>query len=234
MTPYTGKNGHFNWRWFFNTAAGNTGDWGVHMMDIGLLAMNPGTDIAMPLRVSCVGGKLSCGENDDRTTPDTQIATYQFPGWVMQWQTGRRGAEYGYVRQPPAGDGGPNRPPTDYLDNGTEFITADGKTLMVWRGGWTVRDAQGNELPREGADFPHYDHMRDWIDCVKSRKEPRSHIASMYRTTAICHLANLAYLTGETLHWDHEKDDLAGKTGRDQLPYQREYRKPWKLPIYKG
>ena len=61
----------------------------------------------------------------------------------------------------------------------------------------------------------------------------RSHIASMYRTTAVCHLANIAYLTGETVHWDHEKDDLAGKTGRDTLPYQREYRKPWKLPVYR-
>jgi hypothetical protein len=30
------------------------------------------------------------------------------------------------------------------------------------------------------------------------------------------------------------KMDLIGKTGKDTQSYQREYRKPWKLPIYKG
>jgi predicted dehydrogenase len=233
--PYTGKNGHFNWRWYWNTAGGNTGDWGVHMIDIGLLAMSKDTDLVMPTEVASFGGKLSCGEEDDRTTPDTQIAIFKFPEFVMHWQTGRRGLEYGYGRFEPSGDGGPRRPPQDILDNGTAFIAADGKSLIVWRGGWTVRDAQGNELPKaHHEDFGHYDHMRDWIECVKERRQPRSNIHSMYQTTTVCHLANAAYLTGEVVHWDRAKDDIAGKAGKDALPYGREYRKPWKLPMHRA
>jgi len=232
--PFTGKNGHFHWRWHFNTAAGNTGDWGVHMIDIGLLAMSAGTDLVMPTHVASFGGKLISGADDDRTTPDFQIATYQFPGFVMHWQTGRRGQEYGYARLPPAGDGGPQRPPQDMLDNGTAFIAADGKSLVVWRGGWTVRDPQGNELPKATHEgFGHYDHMQDFFDCVKVRRQPRSNLASMHQTTTVCHLANIAYLTGETIRWDRAKDDLIGRAGRDTLPYAREYRKPWKLPTHR-
>jgi predicted dehydrogenase len=235
MVPYTGKNGHFNWRWYFNTAGGNTGDWGVHMIDIGLLAMSPDTDLVMPQEVSSFGGKFSSGEDDDRTTPDNQIAIYRFKDFVLHWQTGRRGQEYGYSKQVPAGDGGPQRPPQDILDNGTAFIAGDGKSLVVWRGGWMVRDPQGNELPKEHDEkFPHHDHMRDWIECVKERRQPRSNIASMYQTTAVCHLANVAYLTGEVVRWDKAKDDIVGKTGKDTLAYSREYRRPWKLPVYKG
>ncbi|HEU4754156.1 MAG TPA: Gfo/Idh/MocA family oxidoreductase, partial [Armatimonadota bacterium] len=234
MTPYTGMNGHFNWRWYYNTAAGNTGDWGVHMMDIGLLGMSRDTDLPMPLEVASFGGKYASGEEDDRTTPDTQLAVYKFKDWVLHGQTGRRGQEYGYSRQVPAGDGGPQRPPQDMLDNGTAFIATDGKSLVVWRGGWMVRDPQGNELPKAAAEnFGHYDHMRDWIECIQSRRQPRSNIASMYQTTAVCHLANIAYLTGQVVRWDKEKDDIVGSTGKDTLPYAREYRKPWKLPIYR-
>lgn len=229
--PYTGKNGHFNWRWYFNTAGGNTGDWGVHMIDIGLLAMSPDTDLVMPSHVSSFGGKFTSGEDDDRTTPDTQVAIFQFPDFVLHWQTGRRGLEYGYGRQVPAGDGGPRRPAQDILDNGTAFIAADGKSLVVWRGGWTVRDAQGNELPKvHDESIPHHDHMRDWMECIQSRKQPRSNISSMYQTTAVCHLANAAFVSGEVVRWDKAKDDIVGKAGKDTLPYAREYRKPWKLP----
>ncbi|MFN3652125.1 MAG: Gfo/Idh/MocA family protein [Armatimonadota bacterium] len=231
--PYTGKNGHFNWRWYFNTAAGNTGDWGVHMIDIGLLAMSKDTDLVMPTHVSSVGGKFSSGADDDRTTPDTHHAIFQFPNFIMEWQTGRRGLEYGYVRQVPAGDGGPQRKPQDMLDNGTAFVAADGSSLVVWRGGWTVRDPQGNELPKTYAeDFGTHDHMQDFIDCIKTRKQPRSNIESMYQTTAVCHLANISYLTGQTVRWDKEKNDLVGNVGKDTLPYAREYRQPWKLPKY--
>lgn len=233
--PYTGMNGHFNWRWYYNTAAGNTGDWGVHMIDIGLLAMSPDTDLVMPVEVSSFGGKFSSGEDDDRTTPDSHTAIYRFKDFVLHWQTGRRGLEYGYGRQAPAGDGGPARPPQDILDNGTAFIAADGSSLVVWRGGWMVRDAQGNEKPKAFAEgFGHYDHMRDWIECIQSRRQPRSSLASMYQTTTVCHLANISYLTGEVVRWDKEKNDIVGKTGKDTLPYAREYRKPWKLPVYRG
>jgi len=215
MIPYTDHNCHFDWRWYWNYAAGMTGDWGVHMMDIALLAMSRDQDLAMPTEVSAYGGKLAWPD-DDRTTPDTQVAIFRFPGWVMHWETGRKPVD------------GPDGP----LNNCTQFIGADGSSVTVWRGGWTVRAADGQEKPKtEAPGFDgKYDHWQNFLDCVVSRQQPRSSLASMYQTTTVCHLANLAHLAGAPVRWDKTKDDLVGKTGRDQLPYARDYRRPWSLP----
>lgn len=211
--PYTGKNAHYSWRWFFNTAAGMTGDWGVHMMDIALLGMSKDTDLVMPTEVTSYGGALAY-PGDDRTTPDTQLALMKFPEFVLQWETGRRGL-----------DGGP--------DHGTEFIAADGKALMVWRGGWWIKDAKGKEIEKPKSEGEYHgltSHVQDFLTCIESRDQPRSHLASMYQTTTVCHLANVSYLAGQTVRWDKAKNDLVGDAGRDALAYQREYRNPWKLP----
>ncbi len=210
--PYIPEYTHGNWRWFLNYGSGMTGDWGVHMMDIGLLAMSKDTDIVMPTEVSAYGGKLAWPD-DDRTAPDTHIAIMKFtnPDFVFHWETGRD-----YVNRP---------------DHGTEFVSEDGRVLTVWRGGWKVRSQDGKELPKEDIAVPT-DHWQNFIDCVKDRTQPRSNIASMAQSTIVCHLANAALLAGETVKWDKSKMDIAGKAGKNTQSYRREYRKPYKLPIY--
>jgi predicted dehydrogenase len=214
LMPYAPNHVHSNWRWFLNYGTGMTGDWGVHMMDIALLGMSKDTDLVMPTEVSSFGGKFAYPE-DGRTAADTVQTLMRFkdPDFVLHWQTGR---DF------------PGRP-----DHGTEFVSADGKTLRVWRGGWEILDRDGTMLPKERT--PHTnDHWQNWVDCLKSREQPRSNLASMAQTTIVCHLANVALLAGETVHWSKEKMDIVGKAGKDTQSYAREYRKPWKLPIYKA
>jgi predicted dehydrogenase len=214
LRPYIPEYTHSNWRWFLENGDGMTGDWGVHMMDIGLLGMSRDTDMVMPTEAAAYGGKMAWPD-DDRTWFDTHYAILKFsePNFVLLWQTGRDH---------------PNRP-----DHGTEFVSEDGRTLMVWRGGWKVSDPEGNELPKENAQVPN-DHWQNWLDCLKSREQPRSNLASMAQTTIVCHLCNAALFAGETIRWDKAKMDLVGRAGRNTLSYGREYRKPWKLPIYKA
>src|SRR5207302_9392769 len=90
---------------------------------------------------------------------------------------------------------------------------------------------KGREKPKaEGSYNGLPDHVTDFLACVASRRPPRAHVASVYQTTTVCHLANVAHLAGRSVRWDKAKDDLAGDAGRDTLAYRREYRKPWKLP----
>jgi len=214
FVPYAPNHVHSNWRWFLNYGTGMTGDWGVHMMDIGLLGMSQNTDLPMPVEVTSFGGKLAYPE-DGRTAPDTVQTVMKFknPEFILHWQTGR---DF------------PGRP-----DHGTEFVAADGKTVRVWRGGWEILDKDGTQLPKERT--PHTnDHWQNWVDCLKSREQPRSNLASMAQTTITCHLANVSYLAGQSVWWSKEKMDLVGKAGRDTGSYYREYRKPWQLPIHKA
>lgn len=213
MVPYKPNHVHYNWRWFMNYGGGLSTDWGVHMMDIALLGMSKDQNLVMPSEVTSYGGNLAIVD-DDRDAPDTMEAIYRFrdPDFVMQWSIGRDH---------------PGKP-----GHGTEFVSADGRTLRVWRGGWVVLDPDGKELPKEQAE-PVGDHWRNWLDCVKTRAMPRADHASLVRTTIVCHLSNVSLQCGETVHWDKAKNDIAGKTGRNTPSYQRPYRKPWALPMHK-
>ncbi len=213
--PYTDKNCHYNWRWFWNTAAGMTGDWGVHMIDIALLGLCEGTDIVMPEQVACMGGKLAYPD-DDRTTPDTQIAVLKFPHTVLQWETNRRALDGEH-------------------DNGTQFVAADGKALTVWRGGLWLKGPDGKPLdnPRDPEGMNGLPaHIKNLLECIETGDQPRSNIASMAKTTIICHLINTAYLAGQPVRWNNEKNDIEGAAGKDTQSYAREYRSPWVLPDY--
>jgi predicted dehydrogenase len=212
MVQFNGKNGHFDWRWYWNFASGMTGDWGVHMMDIALLGMSKGTDLVMPVEVSAYGGKLAWPD-DDRDTPDTHVSIMKFqdPDFVLHWETGRRPVD------------GMAEP----LNNGTQFIGADGSTLTVWRGGMSIKNPDGSDRTPPQSTFDGKDHWQDFLDCMVTRENPRSHLESMYQTTTICQLANAALLANESVKWDKTKNDIVGKAGKDTLPYRRKYRKGW-------
>ena len=61
-------------RWFWDYAGGMMTDWGVHLIDIVQMAMN----VDAPTAVSAVGGKFCL--TDNRETPDTILASYEYPG----------------------------------------------------------------------------------------------------------------------------------------------------------
>jgi predicted dehydrogenase len=213
---------HYNHRWYFEYAGGMAGDWGVHMMDTVLQGMSQSDDLNLPDKVVALGGKFYAGPDDDRTTPDTQIALYEFPGWLMQWEV--------HVGDTAVGmEGG--------RDHGALFIGSEGRVL-VDRGGWTITDAKGKPVEKPAArDWGGNmnglgAHVQEFLDNRLTKKKTRSNIASMHQTTTVCHLANLAYLAGETLHWDSDKEVVTNrKEAMKLLPYQRlSYRKPWSLP----
>lgn len=213
FTPYKSNMVHWNWRWVMNTGGGLTTDWGVHMMDIALLGMSKDQDLVMPTEVAAYGGQWAI-QDDDRTAPDTIEAILRFkdPDFAMHWSVNRDH---------------PGKP-----GHGTEFVSADGKTLRVWRGGWTILDQDGKELPKESSTPPP-NHWRDWVDCVKTRSKPRADLASVAQTTIVCHLVNAALYSESTVRWNKKAMDIEGRAGKNTMAYRREYRKPWNLTMHK-
>src|SRR5207247_10191436 len=130
------------------------------------------------------------------------------PEWRMQWEV-RVGV--------PGLDLGPS--------HGTEFIGQQGR-LMVWRDEYHIFTPDGKELPKPPTENPVNDHWQNWLDCIKSRGKPRSSIESMYQTTTVCHLANVAYLTGERILWDSSANTIkAPKAAHPCQSLRSEYRK---------
>ncbi len=207
---YTPNRCHFNWRWFYDYGGGLMTDWGVHMIDIVLLGMNQSD----PLTVQSVGGRFVL--DDDRDTPDTMQTTYRFPKWVMNWEV-----RFNNGRGPDGGRG-----------HGAEFIGTKG-TLIVDR---TDYQWFPEKPEHEGPPPPvkaESTHWQNFLDCVKTRQTPRSGIASMAKTTMLCHLGNIAYQSDRTIRWDAQKQDIANREeAKHCTAYERPYRAPWKLKKY--
>ena len=73
---------------------------------------------------------------------------------------------------------------------------------------------------------PH--HQKNFIDCVKSRKETICPAETAHRTTTICHLTYIALLLGRKLKWDPEKELFVGDDEANGM-LSRKIRGEWKL-----
>jgi hypothetical protein len=140
--PYTPNRSHEHWRWSYNAGGSLMSDWGAHMIDIVLLAMQESD----PVTVVATGGRLAT--NDDRDTPDTLVVSYRFPKWVLNWEhrfTNPRGL-----------DGG--------KEHGAEFISDHG-SLIVDRSGYRFYPWPPD---REGPPPSQWSGSTHWLTCPAS------------------------------------------------------------------
>lgn len=52
-------------------------------------------------------------------------------------------------------------------------------------------------------------HYQNWLDAIKSRKQPICDAETGHRTATVCNAANIAYELGETLNWNPEKESFS-------------------------
>ncbi|MFK7851507.1 MAG: Gfo/Idh/MocA family protein [Akkermansiaceae bacterium] len=69
-------------------------------------------------------------------------------------------------------------------------------------------------------------HLRNWLDCIKSRKQPICTAEIGHRSASVCHLANIGYKLRRKLTWDPAKETFAGD-GEANALRTREPRKGW-------
>lgn len=77
--------------------------------------------------------------------------------------------------------------------------------------------------------MPSKDHLRNWLDCIKSRTEPICSVETGHRTASVCHLANIGYKLRRKLTWDPAKEEFAGDAEAQALT-SRKPRNGWEYP----
>ncbi len=112
---------------------------------------------------------------------------------------------------------------------GAIFIGEKG-TVTINRG---ILESDPEELAIEAirkrpADF-NDDHLKNWLDCIKSRAKPVADVETGHRSATVCHLGNIARWTGRKLQWDPVNEQFVGDKEANQF-LDRERRKPWVAP----
>lgn len=230
MRPYNKHRGIYHFRWFWDYSGGQMTNLGAHHIDIVQWFLN----VKGPAAVASSGGRFALEDNGE--TPDTQDALYEYPGFTSIYSC--REASTGKRGQP-----------------GLEFFGTKG-SLVIDRGGYEVfadmkidpfnavpgfkgHPAGGPQrsdvkpepwtqaLKEPGSSNEQFDlHVRNFLDCIKSRQRPISDVEAGHQVTTACHLANISLRIGRKLRWDPEKEEILGDREAAAM-LERPYRKPW-------
>lgn len=71
-------------------------------------------------------------------------------------------------------------------------------------------------------------HFRNWLDCLRSRRDPICTVEIGARSAAVCHLANIGYALRRPLKWDAAKEQFPGDDEANKL-LDCTMRGDWKL-----
>jgi predicted dehydrogenase len=233
--PYNPNRAIYHFRWFWDYSGGQMTNLGAHALDV----VHWISEIKGPTAVSSAGGRLHLKDNCE--VPDVQDAIIEYPGCqtVVQF----RECAAGYTQ---AGMGGVQFQGT----KGTMVLSRDGYEIVADKkenptnivariigghpvggpqpvpGGpdefWTepAKDKSGD------AKDQYVQHTRNFLDCVKSRREPNSDLESGHRVATVCHLANISLRIDRKIRWDVEKEQIIDDAKAAQM-LVRHYRRPW-------
>lgn len=215
--PFNPMRFHHNFRWFWDYSGGLATDWGAHMIDVVMWTMGE-----EPLGAMAIGGKYGFPD-DIRETPDTQLSVIEFPSFSLLWEH-MIGCGVGPWQR----------------EHGCAFHGENG-ILVVDRGGWEVYSETDQFKQRErvfrmmptprqpgSGDF-HFEHVKNFIACVKSRQVPTADVEIGHKSVLACHLGNIAVRLKRYVKWDARNEQIVADAEAQAL-VGRPYRSPWVLP----
>ncbi|MBE3098764.1 MAG: Gfo/Idh/MocA family oxidoreductase [Planctomycetes bacterium] len=112
----------------------------------------------------------------------------------------------------------------------TKFTGTEG-WIRLSRGGWDAEPKSLLKAALGAGDVRLHasnDHKRDFLECVKSRQDPASHIDTACQSDFISHLSDIAVRTGRRIVWDPVKETIVGDEDAARM-LARPMRAPWRL-----
>ncbi|MFH0758093.1 MAG: Gfo/Idh/MocA family oxidoreductase [Bacteroidota bacterium] len=215
--PFNTNHFHGSWRHFWNYGGGMFSDWGVHLVDMGLWAKD---QVQGPTQVLTYAENSSSFEKK-RDTFDTQTAIFPMKDYVISYEM-IAGVEKGPY-------------PLMY---GVAFI-GDKATIKANRSSYEIIPEWDSEKKAnmvepvrfEKGQEAHALHVRNFLDCVKTRQTPACP-PEVGRAGALhVHASNISARIGEPhLVWDDRLNKFTNSEKANSFIVP-EYRAPWTLPV---
>ncbi len=201
--PYCPARVHKNWRWIYDYGGGQLMDWVGHHVDI-----------------------AHWGLGLDRSGPVEMEGTGEFPANGL-WDTATRYRLYaqyaeGYEMMIAGG--------YDDIRGGTRWIGSDG---WVWVNRGQI-DAHPKSLLQErfGPGEIHLprtaNHVRNFLDCVKSRRETLTPCETAHRSATPGHLGQIAMQLGRKIRFNPKTEEILQDAAAMRL-LGHSFRSPWTL-----
>ncbi len=211
--PFNMNRFHYNFRWWWDYAGGAMTDWGVHLLDFALYAM----DAQMPESIS-PGGGIFYHKPGAIETPDIQQAIYQYPKHTMIWECGLNPGIGPYQKA-----------------HGVAFVGQKG-TLVVTRSGYEILPDHSNELKGpffEAKARKEYgdgldEHVQNLLSCIRKGGTLNAPVEVGAKTAIVSEMGNMAYRVGQRIHWNSASQKFNEAAANDLMTLN--YSKNWQLP----
>ena len=214
--PYKNNIALYKFRWW-NSYSSQMANWGVHYCD----AMRWVLSEQAPVSISAHGGRFAV--DDDRTVPDTMEVIFEMPSGALlifgQYEaSGGSAIAEGEIEL---------RGTLGNLYCGT---SGGGFKIVPTKGGQFQESKPKIEplqVGRVNGDLTAQ-HVRNFLDCIKTRKRTNCDMETGHRSTIFALLANIALATKSRIEWDPKSERIINNRQANKLLHY-EYRKPWKL-----
>ncbi len=210
---------HYNWHWFWNWGTGEVNNNGAHEIDICRWALG----VNYPTKVTSAGGRYHF--KDDWEFYDTQVASFEFDDdKVITWE-GNSCNPYKISK----------------TDRGSSIHGTKG-TIVLTRNYYQLYDMDNNlvkELKESevsattnlvgGGGLDAY-HIGNFADAIRTGVTQHSPIDEGHKSVLLCHLANIAQATGDTLKTDPTNGRIL-KNRKAMKMWKRDYAKGWEPKV---
>lgn len=210
--PYSEAYAHRTWRLEKEYGNGHLVDWGIHVID----AVRTILEEDLPKSVLASGGIYQYAGKI--TTPDTLVAHWEFAKAPVIWRHRIWGA----------GEYAPE------VNNGATFY-GEKATVFATDGTWSViprdpRSGTKQSFPVPESRDSSMAHVAEWMDCIRTGKQPSCSIADAAKSTATVQLAMLSYEAQSKLLFDTASMKITNSAAANQK-LKRAYRGPYKHPF---
>jgi predicted dehydrogenase len=199
---------------FWDYSGGWTPGMAPHILDLPVWAL----ELDVPEVTSCTGGRFVV--DDDGDAPDGQEAVWQFGDITVTWSMSLCNSfAFDFGRGEPA------------RRLGIYFHALNGTLFTNYNRHEVVPEGEmlGDPAPPPESIPPSPGHEREWLDCVKSRRQPSCNVNYHWKIDMALNLANLSYRLGRSVRCDRTTGRIVGDPEALRLA-RPEYRGPWKFP----
>jgi len=172
---------HHEWRLYKEFSSGIPAQWMVHQIDAVTWILGD------PYPKSCVASGGVYYWKDGRDNFDVVAAIFEFPkGWQLNYAS-RLTNSYGGVQE-------------------SIFGTEASMDTTNWKITSQGTKSKAPDRPIEPLDDEH--HMKNWLDCLRSRKDPNATVEDGLAGSVSAIMAVESYTTGRRVEWDPQRQRI--------------------------
>jgi len=197
---------YFEFRLYRDFSSGIPDQWMSHGIDLAHYFL----DETYPQSVVAHGGVFAW--HDGRENPDTFQALLTYPkGFLVSYSTSFGNDAIGYSRimgkkatlYNTGGEGSPRWQIVEEVGNHEQDEDVDKKRKSRY-----IQLPGDTDLPPTGIGDEDLSHMTNWLDCLRSRKQPNATVQNGFSHSVACIMAARAYWTGKKLYFDSKTEEI--------------------------